>query len=107
MATTLEDVKNNLPPEASTQGWTDEKLQAMVDAETSLNRILMTYWSSRAAATAKFVNVSESGSSRSLSDVHNNALNMLKYWTGRAETEEGVSEAPVARTIAFHRAIRV
>jgi len=108
MATTLEDVKNNLPPEASNQGWTDVKLQAMVDADTSLNRILMTYWSSRAAATSKLVNVSESGSSRSLADIHKNALDMLRYWTTQAEKEEALEIVPPSqRPISFGRIKRV
>lgn len=108
MVTTLEDVKNNLPPEASTQGWTDPKLQGMVDAGTSLNRIMMTYWSSRAATTAKLVNVSESGSSRSLADIHKNALDMLKYWTDLARREEDAEVVPPSqRPIAFRRITRV
>ncbi len=107
MATTLEDVQNNLPPEAPTQGWTSEKVQTLVDAGTSLSRIMMTYWSFRAASLSKLVNVSESGSSRSLQDAYKNALDLLNYWTKRATDEEKTEVDPAVRPIAFRRLKRV
>ncbi len=107
MATSLEEVKNNLPPDAIGEGWDDDKINGLVAEGTSLERIMMTYWSGRAAATSKYVNVSESGSSRSLSDVHKQALDMLKYWTDRANRDETQAEDPKIRPIAFRRLKRV
>lgn len=106
--TPLQDVKDNLPAEAVTQGWDDEKIQTLLTAQVSVSRILVTYWSQRAAATVNYVNVSESGSSRSLSDAHRNALEMLKYWTARAKDEEVITpEEEGIRPISFNRATRV
>jgi hypothetical protein len=106
--TPLQDVKDNLPPEASTQGWNDAKIQILLDAQVSLNRIMVTYWSSRAAATVNLVSVSESGSTRSLSDIHKQAVDMLKYWTDLLEKEETVTpEEASIRPIAFQRLRRV
>jgi hypothetical protein len=107
MATTLEDVKNNLPPDAVGEGWDDVKITGLVETGDSLARIMMTYWSGRAAAYSKFVTVSESGSTRSLSDVHKQALDMLKYWTDRANREEGIVDDPRLRSIRFGRMKRV
>src|SRR5690242_7393543 len=93
MATTLEEVKANLPKDASTLGWDDSKIQPLVDAGISLPRIMMDFWNGRAADTHKLVSVSESGSTRSLSDIYNNAVEMLKYWTQRASSEEQNTDA--------------
>lgn len=106
--TPLQDVKDNLPPEASAQGWDDARINTLLEADVSVSRILVTYWSQRAASTVNYVNVSESGSSRSLSDAHKNALDMLKYWTDRAKDEEVITpEEAGVRPIAFRRATRV
>jgi hypothetical protein len=107
MATSLEEVQNNLPPDAIGEGWDETKINGLVAAGTSLARIMMTYWSGRAAAYSKYVNVSESGSSRSLSDVHKQALDMLKYWSDRANREEGITDDPKLRPIRFGRMKRV
>lgn len=107
MATSLEEVQNNLPPDATGEGWDEAKINSLVEAGTSLARIMMTYWSGRAAAYSKFVTVSESGSTRSLSDVHKQALDMLKYWTDRSNREEGIVDDPRQRPISFGRMKRV
>jgi hypothetical protein len=107
MGTSLDEVKNNLPPDAEGEGWNDAKINGLISDGTSLARVMMTYWSGRAAAYSKFVNVSESGSSRSLSDVYKQALDMLKYWTDRATREESIEVDPKIRPIAFGRLKRV
>ena len=54
----------------------DDQLGAILDAEGSIEGAAAAVWESKAASSATLVNVSESGSSRSLSDVHKNALAM-------------------------------
>lgn len=108
MATTLAEVKDNLPNFAVNEGWDDAKIQAMIDAQTSLGRIMLTYWQGKAAATSEYVSVSESGSTRSLSDVYNNAVEMMKYWRDVVAKEEAATDDnPGFRRIGFGRITRV
>lgn len=101
-------VQDNLPAEALAEGWDEAKITVLLDSPMSTSRVIRQWWSYRASSTAAFVNVSESGSSRSLSDIHRQALEMLKYWDGRIAEEEA-PEPPVQSDgrIAFHRLRRV
>ncbi len=63
-----------------TNGWTDEKLEAVIDAATSINDAARSVWVSKAGSFSTLVDVSESGSSRKLSDLQKNALAMAKYY---------------------------
>ena len=54
----------------------DEQISTALDAATSVNSYAASLWDGYAASTAIMVNVSESGSSRSLSDIHKHALSM-------------------------------
>lgn len=107
--TDLDTVKDNLPPEAASAGWDDSKITDLLAAGLTTSRVVLSWWSQRAAQTANFVNVSESGSSRSLSDVHKQAMAMLKWWTDKVQVEENPPEPEVEvhRRISFHRATRV
>lgn len=100
-------VQDNLPSEAIGEGWDEEKIGLLLDSGLSTSKVVRQWWSNRSAATAGFVNVSESGSSRSLSDIHKQALGMLKYWDDviRLEEQEAEEEETPGR-IAFHRAVR-
>lgn len=60
----------------SAEGYTDEELGALIDSGMTENQIAYRVWNEIAASTASLVNVSESGSSRNLSDLHKNALTM-------------------------------
>lgn len=100
-------VQSNLPLEAEALGWTTERIGEAIDAETKVKAV-RAFWAFRVAQTNEFVNISESGSSRSMEDVWKHALEMLKYWDGRSDDEDtsnGV-EKPRA-SIAFHTATRV
>lgn len=103
-------VKDNLPPEAFANGWDDEKIELLLDSGLTTSRTVRHWWVSRASATAAFVSVSESGSSRDLSAIHKQALEMLKYWDGIIAEEEAPEEPVVVVSdgrIAFHRIRRV
>jgi hypothetical protein len=84
---------------------TDNQLIAILAiAEWNADAAAARIWSKVAADTYKLVTVSESGSSRTLSDVHKNALAMSKLYTERAETEEEVAATNVRpRTRAIVR----
>lgn len=67
----------------------DEQLKIIMDANlnengsVNFNRSAASVWGSKAAEAASLVNVSESGSSRSLSDLHKNALAMQKSFEAK------------------------
>jgi hypothetical protein len=60
--------------------YSDETLGAQIDAATSMEALASSLWQAKAAQYAGLVNVSESGSSRALSDLHKNALAMARSY---------------------------
>lgn len=87
-------------PDEST--YTDAVLSALLDSSASTNAAAGTIWTQKAAAAATFVNVSESGSSRSLGDLQGNALKMAQQFAGLAEADQ--STAPGVRVRRVSRA---
>lgn len=81
----------------------DEALGLLIDASAGdTNLAAKNVWASYAAKTANYVTISESGSSRSMGDVHKNALAMVKYFDGLLKVEEPVvpsSDRPRTRPI--------
>jgi hypothetical protein len=76
----IDEVRFMLGPNAEAEGWTDEKIGDMLDAGSSPAQIAQQYWESQMASTATLVDVSESGSSRRMSQVSQNAANLANYW---------------------------
>jgi Cdc6-like AAA superfamily ATPase len=74
--------------EADDSNYTDEQLAAIIDAATSIKSAAETVWLQKAARYASLVNVSESGSSRSLSDLQKNALSMAKQMASDADEDQ-------------------
>jgi len=96
--------KNLLPKNAADYGWTDELIGQLIDDGISQNAMLLRYWDKVAADTSEYVDMSESGSSRALSQIHKSALEMAKLFQGRIEQEEnppattaGIRSRPIAR----------
>jgi hypothetical protein len=58
--------------------YSDLSLGTRLDAALSSQALAKEIWLEKAAGYASLVNVSESGSSRSMSDLHKNALAMAK-----------------------------
>lgn len=80
--------------------YTDEALSALIDTEESVEGAAGVVWREKAASAATLVNVSESGSSRSLSDIHKNALAMAKFYEALDVTEdEIIAAAPFTSSI--------
>lgn len=65
-----------------TNGWTDEKLGNLIDELVTLDAAASQIWFRKASGYAALVDVSESGSSRKLSDLHKNALAMGAFYKG-------------------------
>lgn len=80
--------------------WPDTELSALIDGSTSINKAIATVWRSIAAANSTLVDVSESGSSRSMSQISKNALSMAAEFEkldGTAGTDPDTG-AVIART---------
>lgn len=56
--------------------YTDEQIGGMLDAGLTIREIAHDYWTEQATKFASLVDVSESGSSRSMSQLHKNALTL-------------------------------
>lgn len=82
-------------------GWTDERLERYADAASNLHKAAADVWGVKAGTYAGLVNVSESGSSRSLSGLLDQAQKMEKYHRGLGDEEDGelLNSGPVIRTI--------
>ena len=80
MATTEEiaAVRDMIGEPDDTNGWTDDKIAEFIDATTSLNLAAGNIWSSKAAKYSTMVDISESGSSRKMSGLLDNALKLSK-----------------------------
>lgn len=91
--------------EPGTDTYTDSALSALVDSTGSAEAAAARVWQEKAGRFASLVNTSESGSSRSMSQLHTNALNMAAYWTKQATTGgEVVVEADYPMTVDIERA---
>lgn len=76
--------------------FTDEQLGEVLDAfegelEDKLDLAAAQVWEIRAGRYHTMVDISESGSSRKMSDLHKNALAMAAYY-GKKATEDAVEE---------------
>lgn len=85
-------------PAGSTQTYSDLALSALIDqAEGVLEAAASELWQEKAATFSRLVNVSESGSSRSMGDLYKNALAMAKYYKDQVTTTIEVETTQRAR----------
>lgn len=85
----------------ATDPYDDTQLSALIDG-SSVFRVAARLWDEKAASQTSLVDISESGSSRKMSDSHKNAINMAKYFRGLADAEE----APTAEANTRHARTR-
>ena len=67
--------------------YTVDLLGEMIDAG-SMNRAALQIWIEKAAKYVKMATNSEAGSSRSLGELHDNALDMIKLYQGLVAEED-------------------
>jgi hypothetical protein len=97
----IASVRVYLPTDAEAKhGWDDDKVGSIFDAFGGVSYTVRTYWADRVANTARYVDVNESGSVRSLSAVYSHAVEQLKYWDDVILKETKVSANP---SIGFGR----
>lgn len=68
---------------------TDQQLGAILDASQCENEAAAKVWGQKAGEYASLVNISEAGSSRSMGDLHKNALDMARYYADLGCPGEG------------------
>jgi hypothetical protein len=83
--------------------WTDEVLSAMIDAAASLESAALSAWTAKAATYAGMVDTTESGSSRRLSQLQEQALKMVAFFRQASDTPEVEDLTGYAYTIAIER----
>lgn len=81
--------------------WADVRLGEYIDASSNLYNAAAEIWGIKAGQYSGLVNVSESGSSRSLGDLLKNAERMAKHYRelGTAEDNAGLASAIQIRPI--------
>lgn len=105
MATQAEiaEVLGLLGPNAASDGWDEAKINDLLDEGNTPDEIALEYWEARMAKTSTMVNVTESGSSRSLRDVFTNASAMAKYFADKNKDDETESSVRPVRTRSIKR----
>lgn len=94
----IQAVKDLLPTDAGTSGWDSTRIGDDLDAGKTKNDIALAFWGNRAANTFTLTSVSESGSSRTLADIHRNAVAMQKYYQDLVDKENLVTDPVVPDT---------
>jgi hypothetical protein len=85
---TIDQIENVRRITNGAEGYTDQQLNTLIDSGMSDQAIAYRIWNEIAASTALLVNTSESGSSRSLSDLHKNALTMAANFAPQPLVDE-------------------
>lgn len=67
--------------------FTEPQLGEIFDAASDMDEAAAVVWEIRAGKYHGLVNISESGSSRNLGDMHKNALAMAAYFRGKGVVE--------------------
>jgi hypothetical protein len=83
-------------------GWSDERIGTIIDGSTSLRLAASDIWGVKASKFTKMVDITESGSSRKMSQLFSNALAMQKALREDEETEDPVdplADRPRTRAI--------
>lgn len=88
-----------------TNSWTDARIATFVDGADNLFFAAADIWGVKAGTYAGLVNVSESGSSRSLGDLLKQAKEMEAYYRQRGDVASGLAtvDGPVIRRISRAR----
>jgi hypothetical protein len=103
----IDAIKVQLPDNVAEFGFTDEIIGSLIDSYNTSTKIILQGWQAVAAKTMSMVTVSESGSSRNLSDLNNNARQMVTYWQGLADKEDEANNTGTIQRFRSHRATRV
>jgi hypothetical protein len=100
----IQDVLDDLPDNASDYGWDEQRINDELDSGVAGDALFLKFWRKVSTATVGLVDMSESGSSRSLSQLHKQAADMAKMYQERIDKEEepipvtsGIRSRPIRR----------
>lgn len=99
-ASEIRKTKEKLGPTAAEDGWTDTRIEEDLDLDMTPNQIALAFWEYRMGKTSHLVSVSESGSSRSLETVFQNAKSMVDRYqrlVNQENTTDNVEDPPPTR----------
>lgn len=99
----IREVREMLGSNPQMFGWDDARIGAALDDGDSPNTIARMFWESRMTSQTGLADVSESGSSRALSQIFKNSAAVAAYYRG-AEAAEDPDNQP--RDYAVSREIR-
>lgn len=76
----IAEVRDYIAEPDDTNGWTDEKVGTYIDAAANTHIAAANIWSAKATKYSTLVDVSESGSTRHLGSLLDNALRLSKQF---------------------------
>jgi hypothetical protein len=103
-AEAIADFRLLIDEQADKLPYTDARLGERIDTAASIQALASEIWLEKAAAYAALVNTSESGSSRSLSDLQKQALTMAETFSKLDPSAPGTGTA--ARGVRMRRLTR-
>jgi hypothetical protein len=106
MATVLEiaRLRRLIGEPNDTTPWTDVVLADIIDNAEDLDLAALEVWEAKAASAASMVDTAESGSSRRLSQLHDQALKMVAHYrSATTPTEVPVDLAGYTYTLPIER----
>jgi hypothetical protein len=100
-AAQIAEVRGYISEPTNTAPWDDAAVVAYIDRATGTYDAAASIWGAKAADYAALVNVSESGSSRQLGSLQDNALKMAAFYRQAAKDQAASPPAtPVGPIIA-------
>lgn len=87
--------------------WDDATVSQVFDLNATVSKTVRAYWNAVLANTAMYMDVSESGSSRTLSQPWRNAWEMVQRWDRLVTEEEAKDKRDVTGSVTFGRIKRV
>lgn len=83
--------------------WDADTISDVFDLQGTTTKTVRAYWNSVLANTSMYMDVSESGSSRTLSQPWRNAWEMVQRWDRLVTEEEAKSIRDVTGSVTFGR----
>lgn len=100
----IQAIQEELPDDAASYGWDEDRINEELDNGVTGNALYLKFWRKVSSSTFGLVDMSESGSSRSLSQIHKQASDMMKKFQEAIDKEEeptpitsGIRSRPIRR----------
>jgi hypothetical protein len=90
--------------------WDETRIETHLDSGKTVPQVMQLFWEGKASKLYSMIDVSESGSSRSMSRLYDNAVKLAEYWAAKVAKEKEDQEAEEEKQdqrIRFNRITRV